>query len=841
MRFNCLLLVPCVLALAACGGGGSSNDDGNPANVFNITSTALISGVVGVPYVYQLQTQHGSGTVNFAWNAGFTPPAWLTLSTTGLLSGTPIAVGNFDLEIRATDSGMIPVSALKTLPLEVLAAPQIITTTLARGIKGQPFTESLTFTAPTGVNPEFDTTSLLPAGITLTAAGNLAGTPTETGLFEIEVELLVGTAVVDTRVLDLVVYESIPFTYAQDSLENNDTTGTGTQLFAGNTPPGRMTMADRHVQGAPLTVNSDVNITKPDPSDFFRFSIGTVGTIKVEVFFRAFVGDVDAYLWFYSGPPTHAVSIVARSEGGADDETITYHNAQLSGGLGAGFYYLELRAPADVPAALFNRNSYSFRITFNDLTVVTQQLEADSASGPLNAQVVALNQGAAPGAPQFSIVSGTLPAGVTFTQDGRFTGTPTEFGMRDFVVRVRDGALSVDRAIRVRFFDSAAGDFWQVKGERRLYNGTTNPVYETFGEAAVVAPHPDYPAEGAIYVLGGRTDVTLDGVRVFHTDRAGIPAARQFKFEDIGKPMPHARRYHGAVFVQHSYGGYIYVAGGEIGAPTAAGHSVGDFFYGVERLQVADAAGVALPHPLASSWEVLADMPKLEGSLNIKGWAEFGLVARDAAADTDDRLYVVAGKYHIEDSVGAGTYSMKFHNAVLMLACPTTAVGTGVWHRKTDVNPYTPVRFPAVAMINDRIYIVAGRPGTAGQTGSGMPPVSSIQMIQPDPTATNPSLATANATQFPTLTENVYFPMYGVIGNSLYVWCGWDANVQGTRRLHRFDPNLGTGIGGTVTRLCDADWPTGFGAGIAHDGKLWVFSGIGHDGGSLPLNLRYTP
>jgi hypothetical protein len=38
-----------------------------------------------------------------------------------------------------------------------------------------------------------------------------------------------------------------------------------------------------------------------------------------------------------------------------------------------------------------------------------------------------------------------------------------------------------------------------------------------------------------------------------------------------------------------------------------------------------------------------------------------------------------------------------------------------------------------------------------------------------------------------------------------------------------------------------ADWGTGFGAGIAHDGKLWVISGIGHDNASLPLNLRYTP
>jgi hypothetical protein len=116
-----------------------------------------------------------------------------------------------------------------------------------------------------------------------------------------------------------------------------------------------------------------------------------------------------------------------------------------------------------------------------------------------------------------------------------------------------------------------------------------------------------------------------------------------------------------------------------------------------------------------------------------------------------------------------------------------------------------------------------------------------IQMVQPDPDSTDPAVAVANAAQFPALSQGVYFPMYGVIGNALYVWCGWDANVEGTRRLQRFEPDAITGIGGTLTRLTDADWGTGFGAGIAHDGKLWVISGIGHDNASLPLNLRYTP
>jgi hypothetical protein len=144
-------------------------------------------------------------------------------------------------------------------------------------------------------------------------------------------------------------------------------------------------------------------------------------------------------------------------------------------------------------------------------------------------------------------------------------------------------------------------------------------------------------------------------------------------------------------------------------------------------------------------------------------------------------------------------------------------------------------------MIGGRIYIAAGRGGPVGTIGTGGNPVATVQMIQPDPVGTNVSLATAAAGQFPVLTEAVYYPSYAVMNGALYVYSGWDAAPQGTRRLHRFIPNAATGVGGTVTRLQDMDWGMGFGAGVAHDGKLWMISGFAHGVESKPVNLRYTP
>jgi hypothetical protein len=827
-RILTLLALP--LLLAACGGNSGSHTDATPA-IFNIGPAALPDAVEGIAYSAQLSAPNGMAPVTFDWAVGYTPPAWLSLSLTGEVTGVPAGVGMLNLEVIGTDAASK--TATRTIALKVVAPARITTAVLARAIRGQPYTNQLTHNATA---PAFAVTSAnLPAGISFSATGEFSGTPTAAGLFEVAVEMTVGGIVHDTATFDLIVDESIPYTYTEDSLEPNDTRGTGTQLFAGNTPPGLLTMADRHVQADPLTLNSNLNIPKPDGDDYFRFNTATVGEIKIEVFFRFLVGEIDACLWYYTGPPTHEVLVVADSvRVNQDDELIVLPNAQ------PGFYYLQITAPGDANLGLWSRNAYTFRVTFNDLTVPTELLEADSAAGPVDVAAAALNQGAATTG-NWTLVSGTPPNGVTFNANGHFSGTPTEFGLYTFTVQVQDSGLTATRDIKVRFYDSAAGDYWQIKGERRKYDPANgNPIWATFGDAMVVAPHPSYPTEGAIYVLGGFEDSGLDNVRVFHTDRAGIPTDKQFKFEDISKPLPNQLRYHAAGFVQHTYGGYIYVAGGEIGVATGL-HGSGDFWGSVFRLQVADGTGAALAHPLAGAWEQIAEMPSSEGPLNILGWGEGGVAITDAAADADDRIYFVGGRYQVEDSVGAGTYTKKFHNAVLMLECPTSAVGAGAWHRKAGAVTYTPRRFPAVSMINGRIYIAAGREGAPGQSGSGSTISTSVEMYQPSPAGTAQATATATSASFPQIgSQGGYYPMYATMSGALYIWCGWDSNFVGTRALHRFEPNA-QGNGGTMTRLTDADWGTGFGAGVAHDGKLWILSGIGHGTEALPNNLRYTP
>lgn len=110
-------------------------------------------------------------------------PAGLTLSSAGLLSGTPTAEGAFSFTVTATNAEGFDTQAFSGTVLAQLVAPSITTTSLAGSLNvGSVFSQTITATGnPT---PSFSVTAgALPAGFTLSSAGVLSGTPTTEGAF----------------------------------------------------------------------------------------------------------------------------------------------------------------------------------------------------------------------------------------------------------------------------------------------------------------------------------------------------------------------------------------------------------------------------------------------------------------------------------------------------------------------------------------------------------------------------------------------------------------------------------------------------------------------------------
>jgi hypothetical protein len=146
------------------------------------TPATLPDGRVGISYSQSLTASGGTAPHNFTLVGGTMPPG-LTLSSTGLLSGTPTTSGSFYLYVQATDANGC--SGIMSYPLTIKPPCTTITinpATVPNGARNQAYYQQLT--ASGGVSPySFTYIGSLPSGMTLSTSGQLVGTPTVTGSF----------------------------------------------------------------------------------------------------------------------------------------------------------------------------------------------------------------------------------------------------------------------------------------------------------------------------------------------------------------------------------------------------------------------------------------------------------------------------------------------------------------------------------------------------------------------------------------------------------------------------------------------------------------------------------
>ena len=149
------------------------------------TTRRIPTDVAGAPFS-QTFTQTGAiGGATFTLNSG-TLPAGLSLAANGVLSGTPTQVGSFPITVTVTDgNGCTGVSATYNLTItcQTITVTNPATTT---GTVNAAFSQTFTQSGAIGT-ATFTTASTLPAGLSLSTAGVLSGTPTEDGTFPIVV------------------------------------------------------------------------------------------------------------------------------------------------------------------------------------------------------------------------------------------------------------------------------------------------------------------------------------------------------------------------------------------------------------------------------------------------------------------------------------------------------------------------------------------------------------------------------------------------------------------------------------------------------------------------------
>ena len=138
----------------------------------------------GSPYSTQLGAS-GVGSVTFSLDAGSTvSSAPLTLSASGLLSGTPATPGRYLAIVRATDNSNGGNYSLRRFRLQVTPLRFTSPSTMPWGNVGAQQNVTLTASGGTGSYAwSLAPGNYLPAGLSLSADGVLSGSPASAGLF----------------------------------------------------------------------------------------------------------------------------------------------------------------------------------------------------------------------------------------------------------------------------------------------------------------------------------------------------------------------------------------------------------------------------------------------------------------------------------------------------------------------------------------------------------------------------------------------------------------------------------------------------------------------------------
>ena len=160
----------------------------NSTTLVFTTLPTLPSGSYNTAYSQNIVASGGTGPYTFREKDSSDLPSGLTLTSGGLLSGTPLGVGNYSFEILARDSNDEVIVETFTLVVDPLPV-SITTTTITDGIESQFYSNLLTLT-PNG-SSVFTTIlvdGILTPGIRLKEL-ELVGTPRVKGTYNFDLQV----------------------------------------------------------------------------------------------------------------------------------------------------------------------------------------------------------------------------------------------------------------------------------------------------------------------------------------------------------------------------------------------------------------------------------------------------------------------------------------------------------------------------------------------------------------------------------------------------------------------------------------------------------------------------
>ena len=192
------------------------------------TSSPLPPGTAGT--LYSMTLSAVGGTLPYSWaitSGGL--PSGLSLSTNGVISGTPDAATNASCVLQVCDGSL---AATRSFSLAINPATPAITTAspLPVGFVGTAYNQTLAATSSTMPYTWSITAGSLPEGLALSTNGVISGTPTTATNAHFTVQVIGHNGYSGTKVFDLSVMGD-PLAAAVDSSGRTWTTGGNAPWF----------------------------------------------------------------------------------------------------------------------------------------------------------------------------------------------------------------------------------------------------------------------------------------------------------------------------------------------------------------------------------------------------------------------------------------------------------------------------------------------------------------------------------------------------------------------------------------------------------------------------------
>ena len=273
----------------------------NPAPLA-ITTVSTFSATVGQAYSQTFAASGGTPPYTWKTIAGSVAP--LTLTSAGVLSGTPTAAGVLNFTIQVTDSAGATAQQAFSITVSVPPLTLTVVSSLPSGTVGVAYSQKLPVAASGGVLPyTWSLTSTPVAGLTFDPTGvALNGTPTTPGSFTIAVQVKDSAGTTASKSLSLII-AAAPLTITTSAqLPNGALNSPYSQTFTatGGVPPYSWTAT-----GLPsgLSLNSATGVLSGTLTGAGTFSVVVTVTDSALSTFKNLFTIVVSY------PPAPAITI----------------------------------------------------------------------------------------------------------------------------------------------------------------------------------------------------------------------------------------------------------------------------------------------------------------------------------------------------------------------------------------------------------------------------------------------------------------------------------------------------------------------------------------------------